>query len=178
MTILAKGQEFALTEKYLLIEPEYELDSLFWATPYEQREPINVFLTPKSDTTNHLQDFSILDLETYDGVDIFSLENPDLENIKEIVLVKFEYVACCSSIDCHYFLITKNDNWVKLPVFEYVACDAPEPFEEYRFPVQKYGLSNSVIRTTTYPNQEFKIDSVTVKQTLSWNGKEIRINKN
>jgi hypothetical protein len=178
MTFQVKGQEFEVTGKYVLIEPKYELDSLFWVTPYEERKPIKVFLTAKSDRTNHLQTFLIHELETYEGYEIYSLTNPKLDNIKEIVLVKFEYVACCSSFDSHYFLITKNDNWIKLPLVGHVSCDGPEPFEEYRFPIQKFGLSKSIVKTTSYQNQEYQVDSVAVKETFTWSGKELIINKN
>ena len=125
-------------------------------------------------TTNQLQEFKIQDLETYEGVNIYSLKKPDLENISEIIMVEFEFVACCSSIDCHYFLLTYQGEWIKLPLVGYVACDGPEPFEEYRFPNQKFGLYNSIIKTTSFPNHEYKVDSVTVKETLSWDGKELK----
>jgi hypothetical protein len=173
ISVIVNGQDFKLSEKYIMIEPEYELDSIFWMTPYEDRNPITVFIAIKPDTTKPIQEFTILELETYDGSKIFALEKTGLENIKSIVKVEFEYLACCSSIENHYFIITENDEWIKLPVINYVACDGPEPYEEYRFPAQQFGQEKTIIKTTSYPNQNFDIDSVNVIEKLIWNGKEI-----
>lgn len=175
ISIVANGQDFELTEKYVIIEPEFELDSIFWTTPQENRTPINVYLTSKSDTSEIIKVFSIQELETYDGNKVLTIGESGLSNTKEIVCIQFEYMACCSSIDNHYFIVTKNDEWIKLPVINYVACDGPEPFVEYRFPAQQFGQRNTIIKTTSYPNQDNVVDSVSVIETLIWDEKKLKI---
>jgi hypothetical protein len=173
LAIQVKGQDFKLSNDFILIEPEYELDSLFWATPYTERKPIKAHLTRVADTNTFLQEFSLLELETYDGNRIYTLEQSNLKNVKQIVQVQFDYFACCVSVDNHYFLITEDGNWIKLPSINYVACDGPEPFEEYRFPGQKFGMENSILKTTSHPDSTFTVDSIEVIERFTWNGKEI-----
>ena len=173
LTVLAFSQEFELSDNYVILEPDYELDSLFWVTPYDQRKPINVYLTSKSDTTDHFQKFTILELETYDGNRVYSLKEAQLPNVKEIVKVEFDYMACCVSVENHYFILTTDNRWVKLPVVDYVACDGPEPFVEYRFPSQKFGAENFILKTNSFPNATYSVDSVEVLEKISWTGKEI-----
>jgi hypothetical protein len=171
--IISIGQDFTLIEDYTIYESDYELDSLFWTIPPEERQPIKAFLTPTSDTTNHIQEFTILELETYDGNRIYSLKDPKLSNVKEIIQVQFEYFACCVSVENHYFIVTYDNEWIKLPVVNYVACDGPEPFEEYRFPNQKFGIENTILKTNSFPDSNYNIDSVKVIENYTWNGKEI-----
>lgn len=171
---VAFGQIFELTDNYVIIESKYELDSLFWTIPPEQRQPIKVYLTPKSDTTQQLQQFTILELETYDGNRIFSLKNPQLDNVKEIIQVQFDYFACCVSVENHYFLLTTEDKWIKLPLVEYVACDGPEPIQEYRFPSQKFGIPKTILKTESIPDSNYVVDSVIILEKYVWNGKEIK----
>jgi hypothetical protein len=173
LTVLAFSQEFELSDNYIILEPEYELDSLFWITPYDQRKPINVYLTSKPDTTEHIQKFTILELETYDGNRVYSLKEPQLPNVKEIVKVEFDYMACCVSVEAHYFILTTDHRWIKLPLVDYVACDGPEPFFEYRFPSQKFGLENTILKTESFPDAAYSIDSIAVVEKIAWTGKEI-----
>lgn len=170
---ISHGQDFRLVEDYKVHEPRNALDSLYWTLPYEERQPIKAFLTPALDTSIHIQEFSIIEIETYDGNRIYSLKEPKLSNVKEIIQVQFDYVACCVSLDNHYFLVTEEDEWIKLPEINYVACDGPEPFKEYRFPSQNFGVVNTIIKTNSFPDSTYIVDSVIVIASYSWNGKEI-----
>jgi|GEM_PF-1616585 len=173
LTVLAFSQEFELSDNYVIHEPEYDLDSLFWTTPNDQRKPINVYLTLKSDTIKHIQEFTILELETYDRNWVFSLKEPQLLNVKEIVKVEFDYMACCVTVENHYFILTTDDRWIKLPTVDYVACDGPEPFFEYRFPSQKFGIENTILETKSFPDSTYSVDTIEVLKRIKWTGKEI-----
>lgn len=156
----AFAQEFKKTDKYRIIEPSFEVDESYYQTPYNERNPIPIQLTLSSDTTSSLWEYNILELETYGGASIYLLENPGISNIKEVVKVEFEYVACCSSIEEHYFLFSNENKLIKLPSTDYVHCDGPEPFFEYRFPNQYLGLKDQILRTESFPNQDYKVDSI------------------
>ncbi len=164
------GQEFQLDTGYSIIEPDYRMDSLYWLTPPGDREPISIFLTLSGDSLNYFQELTLIEAETYEGYKIYSLKNTQLKNVKEIVHVQLEYFACCSSIENHYYLVTDKDEWVKLPILDYIACDGPEAFKEYRFPSQEFGIQDQIIETLSFPDSAYLVDSVAVLRELKWNG--------
>ena len=92
LSMLSFRQKFVPNEEYLIVEPKFVLDSLFWALPYEERKPI-------------------------------------VDNIH---------------------------------------CDGPEPFHEYRFPIQKFGRPHRIIRTESFPNNNYQVDSISLKETITW----------
>ena len=167
------GQKSVPAEEYLIIQPKIELDALYWTIPHDERKPIKVFLTAKDDTNKIIQNFNIVDLETYYESAIYTLTNPDLKNVKQVIKVELEYSACCSDIKSYYFLLTNAGKWTSLPVISNVHCDGPEPFHEYRFPIQKFGKSQNILRTESFPNSSYEVDSISIKEMITWNGKNI-----
>lgn len=162
------AHDFIRSEKYIIQVPEYEID---WTKPPADREKLSAYLSLATDTSTKLQTIPLVEYETYDGYSIWVLENPKLEGIREVLRVEMDYFACCVNIDCFYYLITDEGEWIKLPVLENLACDGPEPIKEYRFPVQKFGLEQAILQTISFQNQQYQVDSIALVKKYAWDGK-------
>jgi len=149
------SQSFDLVDRYIFDHTSKD--------PLELEFPVTDFFVADWNCGN-LQDDQIVieSLETFEGYNVWQLENPELDGIDRVIMVELEWIGCCSYIESHYFLITDTCSFVKLDVIENESCDFPEDRWEYVFPSQELGLDDGISKVLT----SFNIDGEVVESTM------------
>ena len=160
------GQDFVRTEKFKLTDIKQISDSSYYSLTADEQKNIvdTLFLYEEPNDKSILYKFCV----NYDPVSefdyqIFELKNPNLRGVKNIIQVRIDSYTCCSTVNTYYLFINDNGSIHELPNIEYVYCDGQQPFLEYRFPSQKFGQENKILRTKSFPNENWVVDSVQVE---------------
>ncbi len=119
-------------------------------------------------------EFKIVDIETYDGRDLYVIDLRGLKNIKQLIKVDINYSACCSNTEEYYYLENSKGKLIKLPLIQNVHCDGPEPYKDYIFPNDKFGQKNKILYAEITPNMKGDEISIEVLKVYSWNGNKIK----
>jgi hypothetical protein len=172
-----ESKDFIKSEEYHLTEIDSLTMKKYWENfPTENTpEPIPIYLKDKNGQT--LYEIKISELEFYSGTSIEVLDIDNLKNIEQIIRLESGYDACCTNYYSTYLLKTKEGELIKLPEIDNLHCDGPEPRFEYRFPNQKFGNKNQILMTTSFLNDEYKVDSIERQKSYSWNGKTFESEK-
>jgi hypothetical protein len=137
-----------------------------------KNKELNVYLFKDDEVLAQLVDLTTEDLEHYYGTTIQVLESPELDNIKAVIKVEFEFLEGCTNYETHYFLQTNDDVLIKLPTLDYMHCEYATSKIEYRFPNQDYGQDNAIILTESFLDEHQNVESVNVIKTIVWEEKD------
>lgn len=155
------AQKFIETDRYVVVnkvtEKQQEYTAFF--------DIISIGNNAQKVTT-----IGVSDLDTFDGIVINVLPNPNLENIKEIIRIDTNYSACCGHTDAYYIMVTDDNDFISLPKIENTYCDEAVSEVQYIFPKQAFGKENMVIKTEiTYSANIENVKSTKILQSLVWN---------
>ncbi|MFY7671263.1 SH3 domain-containing protein [Tenacibaculum sp. MEBiC06402] len=137
----------------------------------ENAKPLYLYLMSKEQ--KEIAKFPLGDLEFYEGSDANMQKASELKNINLVVNVSLNYSACCSYTKEFFFLLNKDEELVKLPMINNDHCDGPEPYFDYIFPMDKNGKKDKIIYAKIIPGEDYKVDSIEVLKTYSWNGEKL-----
>lgn len=91
-----------------------------------------------------LTQFEMLFSYYCENISIDVLEHPGLNNVKEVVRIKFDFLTCCSDLYNYYFLISASGDVTLLSVIHNVWCDDPSTYKAYVFPNERFGIKNKI----------------------------------
>ena len=114
--------------------------------------------------------FVISDFEFYEGTSLFERDVKNLLNVTEIIIVKNNYNSCCSNHYSNFFLYTVSGELIKLPEFENMHCDGPEPYKTYLFPEDVEGQENKILFVNIIPKTKEQPEKTEILKKYSWNG--------
>lgn len=161
------AQEFKKTTDYKISDFKSELN----ATKNNNDKEVEVFLFKDGEPITKLINLEKNDLDFFMDVTIKSLENTGLENVKQIIKVEFEFMACCSNYESLYFVQTTDNEFVKLPQLDYMHCEYATDKMEYIFPSQKFGQANVILTTESYLDIDQKTETIKIVDTTVWEEK-------
>jgi len=157
----AKAQDFIATEKYTVV------DAI--TTKQQEYNSTTLSVVKSEDTSKKVATLKITDIDLFDEIEITVLNNPNLENIHEVIKVELTYIACCANSESYYYLATKDGDFVSLPSIENVYCDIPQATLHYIFPNQKYGQEDTILTTAINYTESYKIKNIEILKSFAWN---------
>lgn len=159
------AQDFTDTNHYRLTDYSKILNT----TKIDYNKSFEIALIKDDEPLVKLISLSKNDLDLFLDTKIDVLKNPDLNNIKEVIRVRFEFLDTCIKFETQYFLVTYEDLLIKLPVLSYSQCEQDANKQiEYLFPNQKFGKENTIIQSLSFINEENVIESIKIKKLIIW----------
>lgn len=158
------SQEFKTSTMYQITDFKSQLDT----NKNETSKQIELFLFKDGQAITKLINLDKDDLDFYLDATIKVLENPTLTNVKQVIKVEFEFLSCCSNYESLYFMVTNNDELIKLPQLDYMQCEYATDKMEYIFPNQKFGQANTILTTESFLDEHQETESVTIVSTKNW----------
>lgn len=113
--------------------------------------------------------FRVTDYKQLSNVQISTLSNSELEDIREIIKVRLEYYTYCSRTEDHYFLVTKKQDLIALPSIETQYGYYPITAVSYIFPNQEFGQEGTIIRAELKYIETYIVKDIDVLQSFVWN---------
>jgi len=165
-----KGNE---TENFYLTKVPPLMIKNYWNYIMNSIEvkPAILYLRNKQD--ENLSEFSVSEFESFDNTSLYELGNKGLQNVKNIIVVKINYSSCCSNHYYTHLIQTNDDKILELPDFDYMHCDGPEPYKNYLFPNDTYGIKDKILFVNVQPATDSIPENIEVLKTFSFNGKSI-----
>ncbi len=159
------SQDFKTTTDYKISD----LKSVLNTTKIDYNKQMEVYLINKDDEPLvKLIDLSKNDLDLFLDTSIEILENPNLKNVKAILKVKFEFLACCIETETQYFAITNENLLTKLPILNFTQCELSDSKLEYIFPNQENGQENTILEVMAHYNKKEQIKSIEILNRVVW----------
>jgi hypothetical protein len=155
------AQDFKETRKYIVTietatkQQEYETTKTHILAPGPGMQKVATLEIPKSEAFHEMR--------------ISVLEKPQLNQIKEVIKVEFEYSGYSLSINTYYFLVTENGNYITLPKVTKIYDDITEPIVDYVFPTQKHGKEETIIKAIFHYTNNYSTEEIEVIQSIVWN---------
>ena len=161
---------------------ELRLSSFDYETYHMEAEKSGEFGVTKiflvDNKSNEIKDFEVYP-ESYDSDGTVD-ESSELEfkNIKKIVRVVLTHCPCYCETSKHYWLITSENKWVKLPLIEDGVYDLDLKRLDYEFDsntdsVFLVEFQDEIINKNDNGDPVFKLKSTSVLSTYEWNGTEL-----
>ena len=163
------SQEFKTSLDYTITNFKSELNK----TKNKHAKQLEVYLYKNDEPITKLINLDKDDLDFFMDVTVQVLENPNLKDVKQIIKIEFEFLACCSSYESLYFIQTTDNEIVKLPQLDYMFCEYATDKMEYVFPAQKFGQENVILTTTSYLDISQKTESIAILNTQIWEEKDV-----
>ncbi len=164
ITAFFYAQEFKITNDFKISDFKSQLN----ATKNNNDKEIAVYLYKDDEPLAKLINLDKNDLDFFMDVTVKVLENPNLENTKQIIKVEFEFMGCCSNYESLYFVQTNDNELIKLPQLDYIHCEYATDKMEYIFPSQKFGQANVILTTESYLDSNQNTETVKVVNTTVW----------
>ena len=173
----AHAQKFEETDAFYVDLFDWDWQKIEEFTLNPKNAPFKISRCLRDASGGTLDEYSIGNLEFYEGAKVTLLESSGLDHVEKIVQVTIEHNACCSSFDSHYYLFLTEGGMVKLPILKHIVlCDYPDANMAYIFPNQKYGRPNKIVRAEVLTDYDGKI-TVTPQQTYSWTGSTYKLDE-
>lgn len=171
-SVLNKGKE---TENYYLTKIDSLAQKRYWYEISNSIKPKPTIIYLRNKQNEDLVEFSISELEFYDGTTIIESDITDLSNITKLITIESTYNACCSNTEEYNYLLDSNNSLIKLPEINNDHCDGPEPYYTYIFPNDNKGEKEKIIYAKVIPDKEGTIDTINVLKTFELNNSELNI---
>ncbi len=155
------AQEFAITENYM-----FNNQRVFGQ---EEEGAVLVDIVRTADWSRTLATLAITELELLEDVRIAVLSDPGLEDVREVLKIELEYIACCANTETYYFLVNRENDFTALPKIDNLYCDAVESDEHYVFPNEAYGREGAILRAELWYAETNTIEEIEVLQSIVWN---------
>lgn len=159
-----RSQDFQKSNTFFLSEIDKNL------TMKELQNVAYVAVYLKDDKKNNIKKIKVF-WESYenDGV-VTELNNPNLINITKIVQVNISNCACYCNNESYYWLITKQNKWIEIPLIEEEDFDLTQTTRSYHFFKNEISLVEEKFKIIDY--DKGKIESIYKKvvKKYFWDG--------
>lgn len=163
------GQTFKSTTDYKISD----LKSVLNTTKVDYNQQFEVYLTKDDEPLIKLIDLSKNDLDLFLDTTIEILENPNLKNVKAILKIKFEFLACCIETQTQYFAVTNENLLTELPILNFTQCEVSTSNLEYIFPNQEFGQDNVILEVIVNYNKKDKTKSIEILNKIVWEERDV-----
>ena len=162
----------------------------FQLTKFDSSE-IERFFTDNNDSDGYASIFIINNnkaklkeikvfLETYtnDGK-IEENSNPHIKNVRKIIRVRIFECACYCNTSTYYWLITKQNEWIKIPTIEDEDYEFEMTYKDYVFSekkpneIQLVEFQDEFVKKDNFETKDIKRKSEKIIKTLIWDGNQI-----
>ncbi len=167
ITSITYGQSFKTTTEYTISN----LKSVLNTTKVDYDKQFEVYLLKKDEPLVKLIALTKNDLDLFLDTSIEILESPNLKNVKAIIRVKFDFLACCIETETQYFTISNENLLTKLPVLNFTQCEVSSSKLEYIFPNQENGQDNVILETISHINKKDNTKSIKILNRIVWEEK-------
>jgi len=158
------SQNFKETTDYHLTDYSEVLNT----TKVNYNKTFEISLIKDDEPLAKLMTLSKNDLDVFLDTKVEILDNPNLNNIKKVVKVTFEFLDSCLKYETYYFLITEENLVIKLPQLTYRQCEYATEKVEYIFPVQQFGKENTIIQSLSFLDENQVTDGIEIEKTMVW----------
>ncbi len=158
------AQNFTESNLYKLSDYSKVLNT----TKIDYNKTFTIYLTKDGEPLAKLLTPSKNKLDVFLDTKVELLENPNLENIKQVVKVTFEFLDSCISYETQYFLVTNENILIKLPNLDYRQCEYETEKVAYIFPNQEFGKENNIIQSLSFLDKNGNTESIEVEKTIVW----------
>ncbi|MEE9350611.1 MAG: hypothetical protein V3U80_11230 [Flavobacteriaceae bacterium] len=164
MSISFFSQSFKATSKYSITNFNTQLNAL----NFNAEDQVTLHLYQDTKKIIKLSSLTKKNLDTFLSVHVEILENSGLDNVKNVIRVRFEFVAGCSDYETQYFIQTNDCDIIELPTTEFTFCEYEVAKVEYIFPSQQFGEENSILKTTSFLDENGKTESIFIIEKNIW----------
>lgn len=181
---------FILLTQNISFGQEFVESIEFQLTKFDSSE-IERFFTDNNDSDGYASIFIIdnnkvklkemkVFLETYtnDGK-IEEISNPNIKNIRKIIRVRIYQCACYCNTSTYYWLITKQNEWIKIPTIEEEDYEFEMKYKDYVFSekkpneIQLVEFQDEFVKKDNFEIKDIKRKSEKIIKTLIWDGNQI-----
>ena len=171
------GQEYMKSKEFELTKFEYS-DFMKVESENEKFDGyMSIFL--KNKNGENIKEIKVYG-ETYENdAIVYELENVKFSNIRKILKVEISECACYCNTSIYFWLITKQNEWISLPIVEQGSYEIEMKYYDYVFlekgqnVIQLMEYQDERIDKKIFTPENIRRKSEKVIRTIFWNGKKL-----